>query len=42
MIRESVKKAQLKVQSRSENVSGVQIPAFELYQEGSSGNEANF
>jgi vacuolar-type H+-ATPase subunit D/Vma8 len=37
MIREKVKQAQLKVQSHSENVSGVQIPAFELYQEGSNG-----
>lgn len=33
-MRENVANAQLKVQSKSENVSGVQIPVFETYTEG--------
>jgi V-type H+-transporting ATPase subunit D len=38
-VREHVNHAQLKVNSRGENVSGVQIPVFDLFSEGSSAFE---
>lgn len=36
-IRENAKLAQLKVKARAENVSGVQIPAFEMVVDGNNG-----
>ncbi|KAI8593319.1 ATP synthase subunit D-domain-containing protein [Geranomyces variabilis] len=36
-VREGVKQAQLKVRAKSENVSGVQLPAFEMYVDGQNG-----
>ncbi|TPX59322.1 hypothetical protein PhCBS80983_g02534 [Powellomyces hirtus] len=38
-VREGVKSAQLKVRAKSENVSGVQLPAFEMYVDGSNAAE---
>ena len=38
-VRESVKAAQLKVRAKSENVSGVQLPAFDMFVDGSNGKE---
>ncbi|KND01878.1 V-type ATPase, D subunit [Spizellomyces punctatus DAOM BR117] len=38
-VRESVKQAQLKVRAKSENVSGVQLPAFEMYVDGQNAFE---
>ena len=36
-VRENAGNAQLKVRTRQDNVSGVMLPAFETYQEGSDG-----
>jgi V-type H+-transporting ATPase subunit D len=36
-VRESVKTAQCRVKAKSENVSGVQLPAFEMILDGQSG-----
>ncbi|KAJ3167865.1 H(+)-transporting V1 sector ATPase subunit D [Geranomyces variabilis] len=38
-VREGVKQAQLKVRAKSENVSGVQLPAFEMYVDGQNVSE---
>ncbi|KAG0259774.1 H(+)-transporting V1 sector ATPase subunit D, partial [Actinomortierella ambigua] len=38
-VQESVKSAQFRVRAKQENVSGVMLPAFESYQEGSNANE---
>ncbi|KAG0243592.1 H(+)-transporting V1 sector ATPase subunit D [Actinomortierella wolfii] len=38
-VQESVKSAQFRVRAKQENVSGVMLPAFEGYQEGSNANE---
>lgn len=38
-IKENVKSAQFKVRTRQENVSGVMLPAFEKWVEGSNANE---
>lgn len=36
-VQESVKNAQFRVRAKQENVSGVMLPAFESYQEGTNG-----
>lgn len=36
-IQESSKSAQLRVRAKQENVSGVMLPAFEMYNEGGNG-----
>jgi V-type H+-transporting ATPase subunit D len=36
-VQESVKTAQFRVRAKQENVSGVMLPAFESYQEGTNG-----
>ena len=36
-VRESVKVAQLRVKAKQENVSGVQLPAFEMTVDGQNG-----
>ncbi|ORZ14940.1 ATP synthase subunit D-domain-containing protein [Lobosporangium transversale] len=38
-VQESVKNAQFRVRAKQENVSGVMLPAFESYQEGTNANE---
>ncbi|KAJ3017368.1 H(+)-transporting V1 sector ATPase subunit D [Thoreauomyces humboldtii] len=38
-VREGIKQATLKVRAKSENVSGVQLPAFEMYVDGGNGSE---
>ncbi|KAI8827121.1 ATP synthase subunit D-domain-containing protein [Fimicolochytrium jonesii] len=38
-VRENVKQAQLKVRAKSENVSGVQLPAFDMYVDGQNASE---
>lgn len=41
-MRESVKVAQLKVKSKTENVSGVQLPVFDMEIDGSNGESVEF
>lgn len=36
-VQESVKNAQFRVRAKQENVSGVMLPVFESYQEGTNG-----
>jgi V-type H+-transporting ATPase subunit D len=38
-VRESVKSAQFKVRTKTDNVSGVQLPVFESYLDGNSAFE---
>jgi vacuolar-type H+-ATPase subunit D/Vma8 len=39
-IQESSKSAQLRVRAKQENVSGVMLPVFEMYNEGGNGKAA--
>lgn len=41
-VQESVKNAQFRVRAKQENVSGVMLPAFESYQEGTNGTPFPF
>lgn len=41
-IQESSKSAQLRVRAKQENVSGVMLPVFEMYNEGGNGKTGLF